>query len=69
MKLLSILKGIWAFCPYVFVPERRPKDDGAARMTRRPLWRVAGLCGERSNVPRDSAVLYGAGMAEEDLLI
>ena len=24
--------------------------------------RAARLCGERSNVPRDSAVLYGAGM-------
>jgi hypothetical protein len=29
-KLKSILKGIWAFCSYVFVPQRRPKDDCAA---------------------------------------
>ncbi len=29
-KLKSILKGIWAFCSYVFVPQRRPKDDGVA---------------------------------------
>lgn len=39
------------------------------RLTRRLLLRAAGLCGERSNVPRDSAVLYGAGMDEEDLLL
>ena len=29
-KLKSFLKGIWAFCSYVFVPQRRPKDDSAA---------------------------------------
>ena len=29
-KLMSILKGVWAFCSYVFVPQRRPKDDSAA---------------------------------------
>lgn len=29
-KLKSILKGVWAFCSYVFVPQRRPKDDSAA---------------------------------------
>lgn len=29
-KLKSFLKGIWTFCSYVFVPQRRPKDDGAA---------------------------------------
>ena len=33
------------------------------------LWRAAGLCGERSNVPRDSAVLYGAGMMINDTFI
>ena len=38
------------------------------RRSGRTPWRAAGLCGERSNVPRDSAVLYGAGMDEEDLL-
>ena len=36
------------------------------RQTRRPLKRAAGLCGERSNVPRDSAVLYGVGMMLND---
>ena len=35
------------------------------RQMSRPLWRAAGLCGERSNVPRDSAVLYGAGMDDK----
>lgn len=25
-KLKSILKGIWAFCSFVFVPQKRPKD-------------------------------------------
>lgn len=29
-KLKSILKGVWAFCSFVFVPQRRPKDDSAA---------------------------------------
>ena len=29
-KLKSILKGVCAFCAYVFVPQRRPKDDGTA---------------------------------------
>ena len=29
-KLKSILKGVWAFCAYVFVPQRGPKDDSAA---------------------------------------
>ena len=28
--LKSILKGVWAFCSYVFVPQRRPKEDSAA---------------------------------------
>jgi len=28
-KLKSILKGVWAFCSYVFVPQRRPKDESA----------------------------------------
>lgn len=52
---MKYLKAIWEFCSFVFVPQRRPKDDSAAR-----------LCGERSNVPRDSAVLYGAGMDVND---
>ena len=26
-KLKSILKGVWAFCSYVFVPQRRPKEN------------------------------------------
>jgi hypothetical protein len=31
MELVKeILKGIWAFCYFVFVPQRRPKDDSAA---------------------------------------
>jgi len=29
-RVKEILKGIWAFCSYVFVPQRRPKDDSAA---------------------------------------
>lgn len=29
-KLKSILKGIWAFCSFVLVPQRRPEDDSAA---------------------------------------
>ena len=35
------------------------------------LWRAAGLCGVRSNVPHDSVALYGAGddvMTEEKAL-
>ena len=39
------------------------------RQTRRPLKRAAGLCGERSNVPRDSAVLYGAWMMLNDTYV
>ena len=27
-KLKAILKGIWAFCSYVFVPQRRPRSEG-----------------------------------------
>ena len=27
VKLKSILKGIWEFCSYVFVPRRRPEID------------------------------------------
>lgn len=26
----NFLKGVWAFCSYVFIPQRRPKDDSAA---------------------------------------
>ena len=26
-RVKEILKGIWAFCSFVFVPQRRPKDD------------------------------------------
>ena len=37
------------------------------RQTRRPLGRAAGPCGARSNVLRDSAVLYGAGMMLNDM--
>ena len=25
-ELKSIMKGVWAFCAFVFVPRRRPKD-------------------------------------------
>jgi len=25
-KLKSILKGVWAFCTFLFVPQRRPKE-------------------------------------------
>jgi hypothetical protein len=33
--LKSILKGIWAFCSYVFVPQRgrHPKDDETTKAT------------------------------------
>ena len=27
-KLKSTLKGIWAFCSYVFVPQRRTASEG-----------------------------------------
>ena len=30
----SIMKGIWEFCRYVFVPQRRPKDNSDSRMDR-----------------------------------
>ena len=33
-KLKSILKGVWEFCRYVFVPQRRPKDSSNRRMDR-----------------------------------
>ena len=36
-----------------------------AKQSGRTPWRAAGLCGERSKVPRDSAVLYGAGMDDK----
>ena len=29
-RIKEILKGIWAFCSYVFVPQRWPKDDSTA---------------------------------------
>ncbi len=29
MTFKSFIKGVWAFCSYVFVPQRRPKDDSA----------------------------------------
>ena len=29
-RIKEILKGIWGFCSFVFVPQRRPKDDSAA---------------------------------------
>lgn len=25
-KIMALVKGVWAFCSYVFVPQRRPKD-------------------------------------------
>ena len=51
------------------------KDMG--RLGGRKLWTLINtrmpdsfhIGRDRSNVPRDSAVLYGAGMDEEDLLI
>ena len=27
MTFKSFIKGMWAFCSYVFVPQRRPKDS------------------------------------------
>lgn len=27
-KLKLILKGVWAFCSFVFVPQRRPGSEG-----------------------------------------
>ena len=29
----KVLKAAWEFCRYVFVPQRRPKDDSAAEKT------------------------------------
>ena len=25
-KIIALAKGVWAFCSYLFVPQRRPKD-------------------------------------------
>ena len=25
-KIMALVKGVWAFCSYLFVPQRRPKD-------------------------------------------
>ena len=47
----------------------RQMIGGQERQSGLTPWRAVSLCGERSNVPRDSAVLYGAGDDEEDLLI
>ena len=26
-KIIALVKGLWAFCSYVFVPQRRPKEN------------------------------------------
>ena len=28
-KIIALAKGVWAFCSYLFVPQRRAKEDGA----------------------------------------
>lgn len=25
-RIIALVKGLWAFCSYVFIPQRRPKD-------------------------------------------
>ena len=38
-KLKSILKGVWACCSFVFVPQRRPKDTAREIRTKEKLGR------------------------------
>lgn len=30
--MVKVPKALWQFCSYIFVPQRRPKDDSAAIM-------------------------------------
>lgn len=53
---------MWVFCRFVFVLQRRSKDDRRGDR----LWRAAGLSGVRKALWHDSDTVPAAGMMLND---
>lgn len=62
MTIKGFFKDMWVFCRFVFVLQRRSKDDRRGDR----LWRAAGLSGVRKALWHDSDTVPAAGMMLND---